>query len=233
MRRTAFVGDPAERLQEDYQRILGYFRLFGCIATEPDKHDDVCIEAIKQCRDGLNVSGWSIHLSLFLQPPLNAPVPFEDVPGELLWAELKKILVGCYAYPVLRVMLGECNLNKVLGLPMKVNLPEFKRVAEERLRAKGGKLALQPCTALAALLDSVDELECFHRRVKLSSMERRLATFLIENREEVMRKSAEGGEKSAEEVFKLLQYYVEGTVHECGGKRDEGWAVIDPLRQLF
>jgi tRNA nucleotidyltransferase (CCA-adding enzyme) len=55
-RRIAFVGDAVERIQEDYLRILRYFRFFGRIARTPDQHEKETIEAIVKCRDGISVS---------------------------------------------------------------------------------------------------------------------------------------------------------------------------------
>jgi len=57
-RRVAFVGEPTERIQEDYLRILRYFRFFGRIARDPDQYDPKCIEAITKCRHGLKVSSF-------------------------------------------------------------------------------------------------------------------------------------------------------------------------------
>lgn len=38
-RRIRFVGEPASRIQEDYLRILRYFRFYGRLARSPDNHD--------------------------------------------------------------------------------------------------------------------------------------------------------------------------------------------------
>ena len=54
-RRVSFVGDAVQRLQEDYLRILRYFRFFGRIARRSDEHSAENIEAIIKCRDGLEV----------------------------------------------------------------------------------------------------------------------------------------------------------------------------------
>ncbi len=45
-RRVAFVGDPVQRIQEDYLRILRYFRFYGRIAEESSSHDEKTLEAI-------------------------------------------------------------------------------------------------------------------------------------------------------------------------------------------
>lgn len=42
-RRIRFVGEPAERIKEDYLRILRYFRFHARLATDPDDHDETAL----------------------------------------------------------------------------------------------------------------------------------------------------------------------------------------------
>jgi tRNA nucleotidyltransferase (CCA-adding enzyme) len=67
-RRIKFVGDPVTRIREDYLRILRYFRFYGKISKEPDKHDEETLKAIMDNKDGL-----------------------KNVSGERIWMELKKV----------------------------------------------------------------------------------------------------------------------------------------------
>jgi len=64
-----FVGEPAERIQEDYLRILRYFRFVG--RTGSTKFDSKALSAM-------------LHLS----PNLN------KISGERVWMEMSKILTG-------------------------------------------------------------------------------------------------------------------------------------------
>lgn len=64
-----FVGDPAERIQEDYLRILRYFRFVGRIGVT--KYDSKALSAIRR-----------------LSPNLN------KISGERVWMEMGKILTG-------------------------------------------------------------------------------------------------------------------------------------------
>ena len=52
-RRICFVGDPIERIREDYLRILRYFRFFGRLANENAEHDQETLKAIKENSNGL------------------------------------------------------------------------------------------------------------------------------------------------------------------------------------
>ena len=57
-KKVKFVGDPVQRIQEDYLRILRYFRFYGRISTVSDNHDDDTIEAIKNNVGGMErISG--------------------------------------------------------------------------------------------------------------------------------------------------------------------------------
>lgn len=52
-RRIRFVGDPVQRIREDYLRILRYFRFFGRLAHENTVHDEETLKAIKENTSGL------------------------------------------------------------------------------------------------------------------------------------------------------------------------------------
>ncbi len=64
-----FVGDPAERIQEDYLRILRYFRFVARIGAA--KYDAKALSAIRRLSPGLN-----------------------KISGERVWMEMSKILTG-------------------------------------------------------------------------------------------------------------------------------------------
>ena len=87
---SKFVGDPAERIQEDYLRILRYFR-FQSRLDRP-QWDKETLKAIKTYSKGL--AGISV---------------------ERVWQEISKLLVGSSAYESLRYM-ETTGINKILGL---------------------------------------------------------------------------------------------------------------------
>ncbi|VDM68216.1 unnamed protein product [Strongylus vulgaris] len=53
-KRVAFVGDAVQRIQEDYLRILRYFRFFGRISSSTE-HEAATLKAIKENSRGLAV----------------------------------------------------------------------------------------------------------------------------------------------------------------------------------
>jgi tRNA nucleotidyltransferase (CCA-adding enzyme) len=152
-RRIKFVGDPVTRIREDYLRILRYFRFYGKISKEPDKHDEETLKAIMDNKDGL-----------------------KNVSGERIWMELKKILDGNFSGDLL-IKIIECELGPYIGIPENSNLDELK-VVWERSRA----LKLHPITLLSSVLNSVEDAVALNSRLKLSVFERDLALFVVEHR---------------------------------------------------
>ncbi|XP_039283025.1 CCA tRNA nucleotidyltransferase 1, mitochondrial [Nilaparvata lugens] len=91
-RRVVFVGNTEQRIQEDYLRILRYFRFYGRIANTPDNHDPECLRIIEENRQGL-----------------------ARISGERIWIELKKIVTGNYNGDLLKTMI-DCKLHTLLEL---------------------------------------------------------------------------------------------------------------------
>lgn len=152
-RRLVFVGDAGTRIQEDYLRILRYFRFYGRIAEQANCHEEKTLEAIKSNADGL------LRIS-----------------GERIWSELRKILEGNFAGDLMKVMLS-VGIGPYIGLPFEPDVAEFDRVwAQQHSRF------LHPVTLLVAFLRTQDEVMKFHSRVKLSSYERDLGLFVVEHR---------------------------------------------------
>lgn len=81
-----FVGDPAERIREDYLRILRWYRFRGRFGVTPDP---VCRSKVVAARDGLT-----------------------RISVERIWSELQKILTGPNALEILEQM----QLDDVMGV---------------------------------------------------------------------------------------------------------------------
>ncbi|VDL74892.1 unnamed protein product [Nippostrongylus brasiliensis] len=153
-RRVAFVGDAVQRIQEDYLRILRYFRFFGRISSSSE-HESETLAAIKENSEGL-----------------------ADISAERIWTELKRIVVGRLADHVIRCMLEECKLSKYLGLPEKCNVDRFARVFS---KYQG---SVEPMTMVASLCETRQDIELFHKKTKLSNVERILGEFIVDHRKE-------------------------------------------------
>ena len=161
-RTVKFVGVPEERIQEDYLRILRYFRFYGRISSQSDKHQPETVEAIAS-----NVSG------------------MERISGERIWMEWKKILSGNFSRELTLKMI-EVGLAPYIGLPERPDVTEFNRVLS---RAEQLGLSLEPTAKLAAFLSSEAEVVNLHNRLKLSGLERDLCLFLVANRADMWESS--------------------------------------------
>ncbi|CAF1155967.1 unnamed protein product [Rotaria sp. Silwood1] len=153
-RRIRFVGDPIQRICEDYLRILRYFRFFGRFAHDNAEHDEQSLKAIRE-----NVHG------------------LKNIAGERLWIELKLIAEGRNAGPVLKVML-EQNVGSYLGIPSDVDLNEFNNHYQQCYQAKPHAM-----TILTKLFRNSNELGIFEQRMKYSNDCRRLAQLIINFRD--------------------------------------------------
>ncbi|XP_071947584.1 CCA tRNA nucleotidyltransferase 1, mitochondrial-like [Antedon mediterranea] len=150
-----FVGDPAKRIQEDYLRILRYFRFFGRI-SHTDVHCPQTLQAIRENASGL-----------------------ANISGERIWMELNKILVGFHAAHIVKCMY-ELGLPEFIGLPVNGNL-DCMRVVYERSH----KLEPKPMTILSALLDNEQDILNIIERLKISLEERKLGMFILNHRKKI------------------------------------------------
>ncbi|TKR86463.1 hypothetical protein L596_011053 [Steinernema carpocapsae] len=155
-RQIHFVGAAAQRIQEDFLRILRYFRFYGRIANFEQEHSAATLEAIRTNKDGL-----------------------KGVSGERIWTELRKILVGRFAGAVVKCMLDDCGLHEYLGLQPSISTDDFLRIDREAAHRKP-----HHATMLAALLSDLDALALFHKRAKISNAEKNLAEFIIGERDQ-------------------------------------------------
>uniref|UniRef100_A0A336M097 CSON009557 protein n=1 Tax=Culicoides sonorensis TaxID=179676 RepID=A0A336M097_CULSO len=157
-RKIRFVGSAATRIQEDYLRILRYFRFYGRIAKTPNDHEIETLNVIKENAEGL-----------------------ARISGERIWVELKKILNGNYACELVETMLNT-SIGPYIGLPDNPSISEFKR-----LWSKKDDLSepYQFQTLISSLVNSPEEAIKLHDRLKFSAYERDLLYFIAANRDQM------------------------------------------------
>ncbi|KAL2803497.1 CCA tRNA nucleotidyltransferase 1, mitochondrial isoform 2 [Daubentonia madagascariensis] len=103
-KKIRFVGHAKQRIQEDYLRILRYFRFYGKIVDTPGDHDPDTLEAIAENAKGL-----------------------AGISGERIWVELKKILGGLPANASLEEFNKVCkNVEGFSPKPMTLLASLFK-----------------------------------------------------------------------------------------------------------
>jgi poly(A) polymerase len=106
--RVRFIGDPAQRIAEDYLRILRFFRFQASYAQGPP--DPAGLHACIVARDGLR-----------------------SLSRERVRAELMKLLIGPFAVPTLQVMAEAGFAERLLGgvalLPSFANMIKVEEAA--------------------------------------------------------------------------------------------------------
>ncbi|XP_020489532.2 CCA tRNA nucleotidyltransferase 1, mitochondrial isoform X1 [Labrus bergylta] len=161
-RKVRFVGSAEQRMQEDYLRILRYFRFYGRVAVEPDDHEPETLAAIRKNGCGLSA-----------------------ISGERIWMELKKMVVGNHVDHLLELMYS-LELAQYLGLPPDGNVKEMKRVWQNTKEHSP-----KPMTVLASLFHRPEEVEKMDLRLKVSREEKTLALFLVKHRRELLKNQDE------------------------------------------
>lgn len=69
-RKVRFVGNAERRIQEDYLRILRYFRFFGRIATSANDHEQKTLDVISKNVEGLaRISGERLWVEIRVSKP--------------------------------------------------------------------------------------------------------------------------------------------------------------------
>ncbi len=200
-KKIRFVGHPEDRIQEDYLRILRYFRFYGRIAIEPNSHEQDTLAAIRENANGL-----------------------AQISGERLWVELKKILIGNHADSLFRVM-SECGVLKYVGLNHECNTDEFSK---RWLLCKD--LSPLPMTMLSSVLENEDQAIELNKRLKMSNEEFRLAVFIINHRDDVIGEdkmrycqdllcdTIAQEKKTKEKICELLKYLGKGELLDDFGQ---------------
>ncbi|XP_041128695.1 CCA tRNA nucleotidyltransferase 1, mitochondrial-like [Polyodon spathula] len=155
-RKMRFVGSAVQRIQEDYLRILRYFRFYGRIAEEPGDHEPETLEAIKENSKGLAV-----------------------ISGERIWVELKKTLIGNHAAHLVSLMY-DLDVAQYIGLPVNGSLEELKRVWKNAQHRNP-----KPMTILSALFRGQDDVNKLDLRLKISREEKNLGLFLVKHRRDL------------------------------------------------
>jgi len=132
------------------------FDFFGRFAPDNAIHDDQTLNAIRENAYGLR-----------------------NIAGERLWMELERIAKGRNAGSVLKVML-EQNIGQYLGIPFDADLSQLEDHCQQCQQAKPHAM-----TILTKLFRNIDEIGKFEERVKYSNDCRRIAEFILENRDKI------------------------------------------------
>ncbi|XP_052826521.1 CCA tRNA nucleotidyltransferase 1, mitochondrial [Octopus bimaculoides] len=152
-RRVCFVGEPATRIQEDYIRILRYFRFWGRISSQNGLHNPEALKAIEENAVGLS-----------------------DIAGERIWVEMKKIITGPNFTSVIATM-AKLGVLKHIGYAENVNIEEMDQVWK---RMKG--FSMLPMTLMSTLMYDSQDVMKLNQKMKMSNEEMNLLNFIVEER---------------------------------------------------
>ncbi|XP_053650935.1 CCA tRNA nucleotidyltransferase 1, mitochondrial [Cherax quadricarinatus] len=161
-RLVTFVGDADKRIQEDYLRILRYFRFYGRIANGPDNHKPEVLESIKANVDGLR-----------------------KISGERIWVELRKIITGNYGDDLL-VKMVECGIGPYIGFPENFNCDNMRTVYKKCKEAGIPIKEMHHMTLLASGFSNEEECIKLITRIKCSKREQEIMLHIIRFRDFAM-----------------------------------------------
>lgn len=114
------------------------------------------------------------------------------IAGERIWVELKKLVCSRFADSLVSRM-QETGVLKNIGFPDTCNLGEFARV----YRNFHDDLEHIPAsiTMICALLNTPQEFETLHKRIKFSNDEKKLAEVIFKHRDEFKNEESENKKK--------------------------------------
>jgi tRNA nucleotidyltransferase (CCA-adding enzyme) len=155
-----FVGDPEERIQEDYLRILRYFRFAGRYAA--NIRDTESFDAIKKHAHGL-----------------------KNISRERVWQEVKKIM-SASSYFIVYQDMATAGVLEYSDLPP---LDEVSFVTFQKCRTSIDVIHRLPsfingAVVLSALMKDAKEVEAYGRKLKMSTDDMKLMKLAFELRQQ-------------------------------------------------
>lgn len=153
-----FVGNPVDRIKEDYLRILRYFRFYCRFGTKD--HLEETLKAIRENLDGL-----------------------KSISGERIWVEVKKTLAHKRANKVIPLMMADLKMGRYMGFPEKpeLSMEEFLKVYDN---VWSMNTDFDPATIFSSLIRNDEELMSIILCLKLSNLEKAIIGYILEQRNE-------------------------------------------------
>lgn len=153
-----FVGDPEQRIQEDYLRILRYFRFAGRYAT--NVRDSESYAAIKKHAHGL-----------------------KNISRERVWQEVSKIMAASSYFFVYQDM-ASAGVLEYSDLPPldDESFNRFQRCRTSIDTQHKIPTGINGAVVLASLMKDADEVEMYGRKLKVSSQDMKLMKLAVDLR---------------------------------------------------
>ena len=169
-----FIGSPEERIQEDYLRILRYFRFF--LQYSDNKHDEGVLKSIKKYINGIN------HLS-----------------KERIFDELKKILILKNLYKIFAE-----NKSREIILSIFPQFKYYERLMVFNKINRNIIKNYDSCLILALLVvDKSNNHEYFCHKYKTSNIIKKRLSNISQNFENIKSKSFFSIENIKKKIYLL------------------------------
>jgi poly(A) polymerase len=169
-----FIGSPEERIQEDYLRILRYFRFF--LQYSDSKHDEGVLKSIKKNINGIN------HLS-----------------KERIFDELKKILILKNSYKIFAE-----NKSREIILNIFPQFKYHERLMAFNMINGNIKKNYDSCLILALLVvDKSNNHEYFCHKYKTSNIVKKRLSNISQNFENIKIKNFFSIENIKKKIYLL------------------------------
>ena len=159
-RKLIFIGDKDIRLQEDYLRILRYFRFFGRISSDEDRHDPEMLNSISKHASGL-----------------------AKLSGQRIWKELSKI-IKLKTAPKLFTTMVECGIAPHVSLPTNFDCDNLVKLFDNLENCDIQIENVHHMTLIASGFKNVEDCCIFIDRIKCSKFEKELLLFIVNKRDE-------------------------------------------------
>ncbi|XP_015782981.1 CCA tRNA nucleotidyltransferase 1, mitochondrial [Tetranychus urticae] len=151
-----FVGNPVERIKEDYLRIMRYFRFYSRFG-----HQDHEKETVKALAD--NIDGLS------------------SISGERIWSEMKKTLVQRNCDKVIP-LLFDINVASYMGFYTETKPMDLEEFFKVHKNVWSMSTSFEPITLFSSLIRSPEEQISLISRLKMSNFEKETSFHIITNR---------------------------------------------------
>ena len=174
-----FVGNTDERIQEDYLRILRYFRFAGRYSSSI--RDEESFEAIKKHASGL-----------------------KGISRERVWQEMSKIMAHNSYFFVYQEM-ASAGVLEHSDLPV-LDEQRFKLFNSHRLHIDTHHKipsGISGAVVMAALMFNKDEVEYFGRKLKISTQDMKIMKLAIDLRDESTANGVSDAMKYASSLYHL------------------------------
>lgn len=165
-RKICFINDPALRIQEDFLRIMRYFRFHARIASKVEQHDQKVLVAIKKYGVGI-----------------------KNIAGERIWTELK-LLFGITNSSMVKdafLQMSACGVLENIGFHNNLNINVFCKVCDNLYSVSN----VHPMVFIASLIDDIKDVAVLNNKFKFSSAEKNVLEYILHNRK-VIESSSKG-----------------------------------------